>query len=159
MCSRTPSWSAPVKTPYPYPSERIPCTQSSRHHSLKACRATDTTDWKLSWSSASHREPETTVCRHPWRTSSHSTTAWPLQWRPNSLKTSQEIYCSQGNRSATSLPLWRSPSWKVPQLVCYSQGHRLTWRPEATQGQNRQTTDRVTQTNKHQGYPDDKRQA
>jgi hypothetical protein len=42
-------------------------------------------------------------------------------------------------------------------VVCYSQGCRPTRRPEATQGQKRQTPDRVTQTKKHQGYPNGKR--
>ena len=80
------------------------------------------------------------------------TTAWLLHWRTNNLKTSQEIYCSQGNRSAAFLLLWRAPSWKTPQVICYSQYHRTNGRTEATQGQTV-----VSQTNKHQQYPDGER--
>jgi hypothetical protein len=65
--------------------------------------------------------------QHSWLT------PWLLQWRPNSLNASQDIYCSQGNRSPASLPLWRASSRKAPQLVCYSQGHKPTRKPEATQ--------------------------
>jgi hypothetical protein len=67
-----------------------------------------------------------------------------LLWSHNSLKAFQDIYCSQGNRSAASLPLWRAPSWKVSQVVYYSKGHKSTRRPEATQGQKRQTPDQQT---------------
>jgi formylmethanofuran dehydrogenase subunit B len=41
-------------------------------------------------------------------------------------------------------------------VVCYSQNLRPTWRPEATQGEKEADS---RQSNKHQGYPDGKRQA
>lgn len=40
-------------------------------------------------------------------------TFWMFLWRCHSLKASQEIYCSLGNISAASLPLWISSSWKA----------------------------------------------
>ena len=86
-----------------------------------ACRATDPTDWKPPRSSDAHRENETIVHRPPWRTSSHRTTAWLLLWRPKSLMSSLEIYCSQGNRSGASLTFWTQhppPSWKASHKVC-----------------------------------------
>jgi hypothetical protein len=54
------------------------------------------------------------------------------------MMVSQEICCSQGNRSSASLPFWRPYSLKAPQEVSYSQGYMLTRRPEATQRQKRQ---------------------
>ena len=57
----------------------------------------------------------------PWRTASHRTTAWLLLWRPKSLMSSLEIYCSQGNRSGASLTFWTQhppPSWKASHKVC-----------------------------------------
>jgi hypothetical protein len=57
------------------------------------------------------------------------------------MKASQEIYCSQGNRSAASLPLRRNPSRNILQEICYNQGHRPTRRSEATQEQKRQTSE------------------
>jgi hypothetical protein len=113
--------------------------QSSWHR-----RATDLTDWKPPWSSAAQRETETTISRNPRRTPSHRITTWLLHWRCNSLKVSQETYCSQCNRSAASFPFWKAPSWKAPQVVCYSKGCRPTGKPEATQVQKRQTPERAT---------------
>jgi hypothetical protein len=89
-------------------------------------------------------------------TQSSWTTSWLLHWRHSSLKASQEIYCSQVNRSTASLPLWRDPSWKTPQVVWYCQAAVLP-------GDLKQPRDKrgriqiVTQTNKHQGYPDGER--
>ena len=76
---------------------------------------------------------------------------------PNSLKASQKIYCSQGNRLAASLTSKGPPSWKAPQEVIA----RATDLP----GDLKQSRDKrgrlqtVIQINKHQAYPDGERQA
>ena len=69
--------------------------------------------------------------QHSW------TIMWLLHGRSNSLKASQENYCSQCNRSADYLPLWKAHNWKAPQVVWYNQGHKSTRKSHATQGLKR----------------------
>jgi len=129
-------------TPQPETSQEIHCTQEA-------------TAWSHPSSSSVHRitgqlTPQSEgLTAALWHAGLLTQKIESLLWRPNSLQASQEIYCSQGNNSAASLSLWIPSSWKAPQEVCYSQIHKPTRIPVATQGQKRQTPDRVTQTSKH----------
>ena len=161
---QNPSWSAPLKTPYPDTSQRTCCTQNSWRPAALIAVENQLNSEQLdplhseqlrSWGPSELRTLEDLLLSEKLRIgcTHHSwSTAWQLHRSPNSLKASQEIY-SQGNRSAAFLPLWRVPSRKAPQVVWYSQWHKPTRRPEATQGK-RGRLHIVTQINKQQGYPD-----